>query len=152
MPLSPEFVQFLAEGDITVDDYNSLSTAEKISAVAKFRTSAPVHPGNYLILWTLLYYLHRIFTYLYFLCVWWILFDDLFLWMTFYFITDYIYLFLTSYYFSSRKLDFLLYQTCGKHCLFGSLFSHLHHLKNRRGSMRKIFLRWFVVCIITIAL
>jgi len=45
MPLSPEFVQFLAEGDITVDDYNSLSTAEKISAVAKFRSSAPVQ-GN----------------------------------------------------------------------------------------------------------
>eukprot|EP00597_Dinobryon_sp_UTEXLB2267_P014891 CAMPEP_0170125384 /NCGR_PEP_ID=MMETSP0020_2-20130122/18953_1 /TAXON_ID=98059 /ORGANISM="Dinobryon sp., Strain UTEXLB2267" /LENGTH=239 /DNA_ID=CAMNT_0010357923 /DNA_START=53 /DNA_END=771 /DNA_ORIENTATION=- len=41
MPLSQEFVQFLAEGDITVDDYNSLSTAEKISAVAKFRSSAP---------------------------------------------------------------------------------------------------------------
>jgi len=46
MPLSPEFVQFLVEGDITVDDYNSLSTAEKISAVAKFRSSAPA-PGNY---------------------------------------------------------------------------------------------------------
>jgi hypothetical protein len=51
MPLSPEFVQFLAEGDISVDDYNSLSTAEKISAVAKFRSSAPAPaPGNYPIL------------------------------------------------------------------------------------------------------
>ena len=47
MPLSPEFVQFLAEGDITVDDYKSLSTAEKISAVAQFRSCGIVPMKNH---------------------------------------------------------------------------------------------------------
>lgn len=60
MPLSLDFAQFLAEGNITDEDYNSLSITEKINALGVFRScSSRQVPGNLCI------YVDCIFPYLY---------------------------------------------------------------------------------------